>query len=323
MLKHAADIVDILACPSCGGTVIRQMGFRCTDGACSYSHSGFPEVDGQPVLLPPGESVTAVNELLAPATDSHISRHRTRLTQWARRKLLDGAVEIHCERMLQRLNQLLRASSPRPRVLIVGGGEIGMGSELLYADPVTEVVSFDIYKSSSTTLVADAHRIPFQDHTFDAACLQFVLEHVVDPTAVVEEVRRVLRPQGLVYAVTPFLQPVHEGPFDFTRFSHSGHRWLFRWFDEIDSGAAMGPGSVLLQTLDYLARGITRSRKVGKATKLLFFWLRFIETTMSPTYSLDAASAVFFLGSKAKRPLSAAQMKAYYRGADRRGVPGF
>ena len=41
---------------------------------------------------------------------------------------------------------------------------------------------------------------------------------------------------GVVYAETPFLQAVHEGPWDFTRFTESGHRWLFRAFERLDSG---------------------------------------------------------------------------------------
>src|SRR5207237_664581 len=34
-------------------------------------------------------------------------------------------------------------------------------------------------------------------------------------------------PLVLVLGDTPFMQQVHEGAYDFTRFALSGHRWLF------------------------------------------------------------------------------------------------
>ena len=52
-----------------------------------------------------------------------------------------------------------------------------------------------------------------------------------------------LKDDGLVYAETPFLQQVHGGPYDFTRFTHLGHRRLFRKFIELESGATAGAGA--------------------------------------------------------------------------------
>jgi SAM-dependent methyltransferase len=40
--------------------------------------------------------------------------------------------------------------------------------------------------------------------------IQAVLEHALDPPVVVAEIYRVLKPGGLVYADTPFMQRVHE-----------------------------------------------------------------------------------------------------------------
>jgi len=56
--------------------------------------------------------------------------------------------------------------------------------------------------------------------------VQAGLEHVRDLWQVVAEIHRVLKDDGLVYAETPFMQQVHEGPYDFTRFTESGHRYL-------------------------------------------------------------------------------------------------
>ena len=60
-----------------------------------------------------------------------------------------------------------------------------------------------------------------------------------------------LKGRGVVYAETPFMQQVHMGPYDFTRFTHSGHRRLFRRFEEVESGAVCGPGMALAWAYQY------------------------------------------------------------------------
>src|SRR5690606_38382329 len=109
----------------------------------------------------------------------------------------------------------------------------------------------DVYSSPEVDFIADGHEIPIRSGSVDAVIVQAVLEHVLDPQKVVDEIHRVLKPQGLVYAETPFMQQVHEGPYDFTRFTESGHRWLFRRFARIDSGALRGPGTALLWSVRY------------------------------------------------------------------------
>src|SRR5262245_51957503 len=54
-----------------------------------------------------------------------------------------------------------------------------------------------------TVQEADAYRLPFADATFDAAHCERVLMHLDDPTAVLREMRRVVKPGGVVVAVEP------------------------------------------------------------------------------------------------------------------------
>jgi len=56
---------------------------------------------------------------------------------------------------------------------------------------------------SLRALAADAHRLPFVDHAFDLVILADVLEHVKKPAIVAQEVARVLRPGGMLYASLP------------------------------------------------------------------------------------------------------------------------
>ena len=50
--------------------------------------------------------------------------------------------------------------------------------------------------------VADAQEIPFEDDTFDAVVANHMLYHVPDELKAVEEIRRVLKPGGRLYAAT-------------------------------------------------------------------------------------------------------------------------
>jgi ubiquinone/menaquinone biosynthesis C-methylase UbiE len=54
-----------------------------------------------------------------------------------------------------------------------------------------------------TVRQADAYHLPYPDATFDAAHCERVLIHLDDPTAVLREMRRVVKPGGLVVAAEP------------------------------------------------------------------------------------------------------------------------
>jgi SAM-dependent methyltransferase len=196
--------------------------------------------------------------------------------------------------------------------LIIGGGEVGLGADKLYSDPDIELIGTDVYASPHTVLLCDAHKLPFESQTFDGIWIQAVLEHVLDPHVVAGEIHRVLYQDGYVYAETPFMQQVHERAYDFSRFTRSGHRWLFGRFEEISSGAITGPATAFLWSMRYLLRALGAGEKISRGIVLLFFWIRFIDRFCQPQKSLDAAGGVFFLGRRSETRISAASMVKYY-----------
>ncbi len=268
----------------------------------------FRAVGSHPVLVDFASSILDENDVFASRGASVVDRG------WgARRWRADrrnAVAEYHIRR-------LARSLSSGDRVLVIGGGTVGKGLEPLYSHPDLQIVAFDIYASSHTQVIADAHRIPFRDDSFDAVVVQAVLEHVLDPTHVVAEISRVLKPRGLVYAETAFLQHVHEGPFDFTRFTESGHRWLFREFDLIDSGAVAGPWYGLVWTLDYLARSLFRSRRAGQRVRRVALPVARLDRYVPEPFAIDSASGVFFFGRLSDRPIGPKEIVAHYRGAQR------
>lgn len=300
----------LLRCPECGGTLESEVeALRCANPMCGSSQLPFPVGSGRPALVEFSGSILSREAVTA----GQVLRHRARLGSFKRglRRLLfpNNTVAAH------NLNRFLAELSPaeeRPLVLVVGGGAIGEGAGRLYQDPAVRLISFDIYPSEDIQLIADAHAMPFVGATFDAVWIQAVLEHVLEPEKVVAEIARVLRPRGVVYAETPFLQGVHEEAYDFTRFSESGHRWLFRRFTRIASGAALGPFAHLLDALRGAVLAVSGSPRLALAVQAGFFWLKAFDRLVPEHRKLDHASAVWFLGRLSDHAISPQQAIANY-----------
>ncbi len=311
-LVDLASVASLLACPRCGFPLVEHEDARYHGEGCELCSSGFGRAGRWPVLIDPDASILNRNELALPEAGKGSLRWSVnrvpRLLRW-----LWKPPNRVATRNIERLLELVPGK--HPLVLVVGGGSIGNGVEALYADRGIRVVAFDLTCARSTQLVADAHDIPLSDASADAVVVQAVLEHVLDPVRVVGEIHRVLRHGGIVYAETPFLQHVHAGAYDFVRYTASGHRYLFRAFEEISAGPVAGPGTQLLWSVDHLVRGLTRSELAGKLARTAFFWLRPLDRLVAPEFALDSASAYYFLGRRADRVLTAAEIVDYYRGA--------
>jgi SAM-dependent methyltransferase len=319
-LVDISSVAPLLACPRCRCGLVESNGaFRCSSPPCGFhAHGSFPTVGRWPVLVDFERSILRPMDL---RSSSDASVPLTGFRRWSIDRLPPHArscwqpVNRVAVTNIERLASLL--PGPSPLVLVVGGGTVGSGVEALYADRRLRVIAFDVYGTNLVQFIADAHQIPLSDKSVDAVVIQAVLEHVLDPDQVVGEVHRVLRDSGIVYAETPFLQQVHSGAYDFTRYTSSGHRYLFRSFEEIAAGPVAGPGTQLLWSVDHLVRGLARSELAGKVARGSFFWLRYLDRFIPIAFAMDNASAYYFLGRRATRELTPSEIVGYYRGAQR------
>ncbi|CAN5277411.1 hypothetical protein BH09PSE2_BH09PSE2_00340 [soil metagenome] len=302
-----SDLQAILRCPACHGDVADA---HCTRPTCTYA-AGFPIAAGQPVLVDFDNSIFD-RAAYQRDTGSVLKRDDSRRGLKARLDHAAFGVNPIAPRIAGVLLQRLRAKGGRPRVLVIGGGAKGSGAEALYDAEDIDLVGTDVYASAYTRLVADGHNLPFKDGTFDAVWIQAVLEHVLEPQRVVDEIHRVLRSDGLVFADTPFMQQVHEGAYDFTRFTMNGHRWLLRRFSEIEAGPVAGAGTVLSWGVRGLVHALGAPSKVSTALKYLTFPLRFLDGVGPMRNRADGASGVYFFGSKSTESLTPKDMVAYY-----------
>lgn len=115
------------------------------------------------------------------------------------RGFIDGTAEFH---------RMCRDAIPKnARILEIGAGPSNPSSRFLATlgdvygvDVDEEVKGNDALKEAH---VISGDRYPFKDAFFDAALSNYVLEHVSDPRAHLQEVFRVLKPGGVYLFRTP------------------------------------------------------------------------------------------------------------------------
>lgn len=144
------------------------------------------------------------------------------------------AVEIN--RTLPVFPDVLRLMQQvRPDGLILDCG----GGDRVLADP--RYVNLDCQQYQLPTVYGDALHLPFRTGVFDLVFSQALLEHVPNPFAAVEEMRRVASPGGIVWGGMAFMQPVHAVPSHYFNATTWGLQELFRslevlevsWFGEL------------------------------------------------------------------------------------------
>jgi ubiquinone/menaquinone biosynthesis C-methylase UbiE len=110
----------------------------------------------------------------------------------------------------------------------------------------------------SVDIFGDGRRLPFADASFDTVLSTEVLEHVLTPREVLAEMARVLKPEDRLLISVPFLQPLHEMPSDYYRFTPFSLRKLVEATGlEVESVEARGNFASALGSLvsQFLLRG--------------------------------------------------------------------
>ncbi len=70
----------------------------------------------------------------------------------------------------------------------------------------------------------DLHEACFEPHSFDVITAGDVLEHIRDPLAFLNEIRRILKPDGILYLAVPDFGSLHYRVMSFVaRFNHRNY----------------------------------------------------------------------------------------------------
>jgi len=316
-LRVSQSIQGLLRCPICRAKITLSLQqCECRNSSC---RARFPIIDGIPILINEKSSVFSIQDFTSGrATYFPISKKNWKSVVW--RFVPKSGKNIKAKENYIKVANMLPQRPEPAKVLVIGGSILGEGMDSIVHNSF-QLVETDVSMGSRTSIISDAHDIPFENESFDAVIVQAVLEHVVDPYRCVEETHRVLKEKGLVYAETPFMQQVHGGRYDFTRFTHLGHRRLFRHFEEIDSGAVCGPGMALAWSYEYFLTSFSTSRKLRRLltifARLTSFYFKYLDSYLiNKPGTLNSASAYYFLGRKSNSILTDRELIGLFKGAD-------
>jgi SAM-dependent methyltransferase len=194
----------------------------------------------------------------------------------------------------QQLGYTLSLLKPGDKICDVGAG----GRRL-----APHVVTLDAVAAAGVDIVGDIHQLPIADDSFDCAFCTGTLEHVRDPWKAVQELRRILKPGGLVHIDVPFIQGYHPDPTDYWRFTLAGLRLLCRDFEEVEAGTYIGPSCGLVWITREWANSCTSNRWLSNLllipVAILTAPFRYLDYLLiGGKRSHHVASAVFFRGRK-------------------------
>lgn len=94
----------------------------------------------------------------------------------------------------------------------------------------------DVQQYQYTDIVCSTEKLPFPDNCFDGIISHAVFEHLANPFITAKELYRILKPGGLIFIDTAFLQPLHADPSHYFNMTIHGLRQILSDFEEINSG---------------------------------------------------------------------------------------
>ena len=129
----------------------------------------------------------------------------------------------------------IAATSKGLKVLEIGSGRQDLGENaysLARLFTEADFVQSDVNPAFGHRVV-DVTDMSIEEE-FDVILCMYVLEHVFDVRAAVDNMRAAVRPGGKVLMAVPHLYPYHDEPLDFWRFTEYSMRELCRDFSTVE-----------------------------------------------------------------------------------------
>jgi uncharacterized protein YbaR (Trm112 family) len=291
---HCAVDLASLCCPYTDHGDLRQN----TDDeiVCELCDRRFRVVDGRPILIDESRSIFSSEELALTADLRQFPEDSG--WRYQVRKMLPAAVTRDVSlRLLEKYKGLLPDD---PTVLIIGCG-VGV-DQYVELFPTGQIFSTDVTLQGDSAVACDGTCLPFRDQSLDCVVVDQVLEHALNPLAIVSEIHRCLKVGGVVYSGVPFHTPVHGFPFDFQRYTPLGHRMLFHRFQLLEVSITQGPVSALSKTVigffNSLSSNIWWGRLSSVGVRLLIRPMLALDRCYTSATALSIPAASAFLGRK-------------------------
>lgn len=307
---HAGELLHALRCPECKAAplALQEHNLACPNCNLSFELNEA----GVPILLSGHGREHQAEQLTSDTGRAMVVEYQSLATNTAKVDPLRPAekpwwhwlrppslhYDPNADMRLPHTDVLFTHKGPDTLILSVGGGPT--------RHRMNEI-TLNIEAFFNVDVVGDAHDLPIQDNSVDTVICNAVLEHVYDPYKVASELKRVLKPGGLLYVEMPFLFFFHGYPNDYTRLTREGLKRLFRDLDIERIGMSGGPMSSLLQTANmvwllFIPESWVGVRKFFNGCfRWTFFALKYADKWLQNLPQAHTVAAGFFL--LARKPL--------------------
>lgn len=177
--------------------------------------------------------------------------------------------------------------------------DLGCGQKPYYHSKLKgKIVCFDKLPTKKAHIIGDADYLPFKSNSFDKAISVNSLYYFKNPFNVVQDIAKILKKNGQLILVVPFIYPIHDAPYDKYRFTEYGLRELLkRDFQILEIKAIGGIFNLPAVFFHSLIKGIPlmspkRVRPIIKLFSIIFFY---------PFYLLAQLLSLLDILDKSKR----------------------
>lgn len=125
--------------------------------------------------------------------------------------------------LLEKSKKYSRKHRGTLKILDAGGG---LEDRSDFINKFGERIVVDIEAGKNVDVVADIHKMPFPNSSFDMIVLFMVMEHLHDPLHAIRECQRVLKKTGVMLITTVQYWHTHDHPNDYYRFTKEGIRYI-------------------------------------------------------------------------------------------------
>ena len=107
--------------------------------------------------------------------------------------------------------------------------DIGCGEKPYYHKSIkANIVCTDIRQTKKTQVICDAMSLPLKKSKFDGVICVSSLYYYKNPFQAIKQISNVLKKNGKLALVTPFIYPIHDAPYDKYRFTKYGLREILK-----------------------------------------------------------------------------------------------
>lgn len=179
--------------------------------------------------------------------------------------------------------------------------DLGCGNKPSYHHYMKgKILCFDKIKTKMTHVIGDANLLPFKLNKFDKAISINSFYYFRNPFDVINNIHKILKKEGKLVLVMPFIYPIHDVPHDNYRFTEFGIKEILNGKFELEEIKSIGGIFNLPAVLFHsLIKGLplTVPAFLQKSTKILTMLIFYI-----PYIAMQLLSIIDFLDKTRRWP---------------------